>query len=615
MSNGARQQGLGLQDTTALDRVEEYRFDPIKGYPMLNWHGKRTFTSTQFYPAQHKETYGPEVEGWRNKIYWGDNLQVMSHMLKEYRGKVQVVYIDPPFDSKADYKKTILLHGRSTESSHTSFEEKQYSDIWANDEYLQFMYERLILIREVLADTGSIYLHCDWNKSHHLRCLLDEVFGPTNFRNELYWYYYNKMPDSRKGIFPRATDTILWYAKDKSKVTFNPLKEKRNVPVKQLVRKKVDGKMINARDESGNVMYQISDSRVIDNVWRLSMLQPADKTENLFYPTQKPEHLIERILLAASNPGDLIFDCFMGSGTTQAVAMKLGRRFIGADINIGAVQTTTKRLITIGQALTNRKAPVPAEQAMIDMDEGDEIVEPAAPRTIYTGLDVYNVNNYDVFRNPVEAKDLLLQALEVNRLQAGHVFDGEKDGRMWKVMPVNRIATRQDLNELITGFDYRAFDQRRVEHPNQPVEKITLVCMGHEPDLAAHLRQEVSPYNLDVNVVDILRDKQDIQFKRDSEVRITVQNGTLVIEQFYPMNLLSKLSMQAEAVSNWRELVESVMIDWNYDGAVLQPAMVDIPQGTEMVKGQYKIPAESGTIRVKITDLLSESLEQEVRYG
>ncbi len=283
MSNGARQQGLGLQDTTALDRVEEYRFDPIKGYPMLNWHGKRTFTSTQFYPAQHKETYGPEVEGWRNKIYWGDNLQVMSHMLKEYRGKVQVVYIDPPFDSKADYKKTILLHGRSTESSHTSFEEKQYSDIWANDEYLQFMYERLILIREVLADTGSIYLHCDWNKSHHLRCLLDEVFGPTNFRNELYWYYYNKMPDSRKGIFPRATDTILWYAKDKSKVTFNPLKEKRNVPVKQLVRKKVDGKMINARDESGNVMYQISDSRVIDNVWRLSMLQPADKTENLFY--------------------------------------------------------------------------------------------------------------------------------------------------------------------------------------------------------------------------------------------------------------------------------------------------------------------------------------------
>ncbi len=615
MSNGARQQGLGLQDTTALDRVEEYRFDPIKGYPMLNWHGKRTFTSTQFYPAQHKETYGPEVEGWRNKIYWGDNLQVMSHMLKEYRGKVQVVYIDPPFDSKADYKKTILLHGRSTESSHTSFEEKQYSDIWANDEYLQFMYERLILIREVLADTGSIYLHCDWNKSHHLRCLLDEVFGPTNFRNELYWYYYNKMPDSRKGIFPRATDTILWYAKDKSKVTFNPLKEKRNVPVKQLVRKKLDGKMINARDESGNVMYQISDSRVIDNVWRLSMLQPADKTENLFYPTQKPEHLIERILLAASNPGDLIFDCFMGSGTTQAVAMKLGRRFIGADINIGAVQTTTKRLITIGQALTNRKAPVPAEQAMIDMDEGDEIVEPAAPRTIYTGLDVYNVNNYDVFRNPVEAKDLLLQALEVNRLQAGHVFDGEKDGRMWKVMPVNRIATRQDLNELITGFDYRAFDQRRVEHPNQQVEKITLVCMGHEPDLAAHLRQEVSPYNLDVNVVDILRDKQDIQFKRDSEVRITVQNGTLVIEQFYPMNLLSKLSMQAEAVSNWRELVESVMIDWNYDGAVLQPAMVDIPQGTEMVKGQYKIPAESGTIRVKITDLLSESLEQEVRYG
>jgi adenine-specific DNA-methyltransferase len=580
---------------TGVASVEKYEFEPIKGYPMLNWRGKRPFTSTQYYPAQLKELLGEEQAGWRNKIFWGDNLQVMSHMLKSFRGKVDLIYIDPPFDSKAEYKKTIELKGAQAESDQSSFEEKQYGDIWSNDEYLQFMFERLVMMRELLKETGSIYLHCDWNKSHHLRCLLDEVFGPTNFRNELYWYYYNKMPDSRKGVFPRATDTILWYAKDKSKAVFHPLKESRDQPVKQLVRKKVDGKMINARDENGNVMYQISDSRVIDNVWRLSMLQPADRTENLFYPTQKPEHLIERILSASSNPGDLVFDCFMGSGTTQAVALKLGRRYIGADINLGAIQTTIKRLIKIDTDM--RQKP---------LDEGI---------TYYNGIEVFNVNHYDIFRNPVQAKELLIEALEVQVMEQSTVFDGEKDGRMVKIMPVNRIATRADLNELIAGFNYKAWERRQKENPNKAVEKITLVCMGHEPDLMAQLELAAQPFKIDVEVVDILRDKANLEFKRDSEAKILIKKGELVVDRFFPMNLLQKLSLQKAAVEDWRELVESILIDWNYDGAVLQPSVVDIPDRTDLVIGRYKVPDEAGTIRVKITDLLSESWEGSLNNG
>lgn len=590
------QANLQLASTEAgTTNVERYQFEPIKGYPMLNWRGKRPFTSTHYYPAQLKEIHGDEVDGWRNKIYWGDNLQVMSHLLKEFRGAVDLIYIDPPFDSKAEYKKTIELKGREAESNSSSFEEKQYGDIWTNDEYLQFMFERLVLMRELLKESGSIYLHCDWNKSHHLRCLLDEVFGPSNFRNELYWYYYNKMPDSRKGVFPRATDTILWYAKDKAKAIFHPLTEKRDQPVKQLVRKKVDGKMINARDEDGNVMYQMSDTRVIDNVWRLSMLQPADRTENLFYPTQKPEHLIERILMASSRPGDLIFDCFMGSGTTQAVALKLGRRFIGADINLGAIQITTKRLIKVAGELRQRPLD-------------------GAPMST-AGFELYNVNHYDVFRNPIEAKDLLLEAMEVQKLEMSSVFDGEKDGRMVKIMPVNRIATRADLNELIAGLDYKAWERRQSESPNRPVEKITLVCMGHEPDLKAQLEFAAKPFKIDVEVVDILRDKADLEFKRDSEAKVVVKKGELVIERFFPMNLLQKLSLQKEAVEDWRELVESILIDWNYDGAVLQPAFIDIPGKDDLVKGAYKVPDDAGTIRVKITDLLSESWEGSVNHG
>ena len=146
---------LNIQAEHKIDSVEDFKFEPIKGHPMLHWRGKRPFEATQFYPAQLKETFGEDTDGWFNKIFWGDNLQVMSHLLKYYRGQVDLIYIDPPFDSKADYKKTIELRGKKVENDSTVFEEKQYTDIWSNDEYLQFMYERLILIRELLSDTGS----------------------------------------------------------------------------------------------------------------------------------------------------------------------------------------------------------------------------------------------------------------------------------------------------------------------------------------------------------------------------------------------------------------------------------------------------------------------------
>src|SRR5574344_1532688 len=197
-----------------------FDYEPIRGMPELKWQGKKPFTGTSYYPAQLKETYGePDDDGWMNKLYWGDNMQVMSHLLKSYRGKVNLIYIDPPFDSKADYKKKIELRGKSAESDETAFEEKQYGDIWKNDEYLQFMYERLILIRELLSDTGSIYLHCDWHEAHHLRCLMDEVFGPNNFINEIIWHY--QAGTAQATSLKKKHDSIFFYAKSKNKALFN----------------------------------------------------------------------------------------------------------------------------------------------------------------------------------------------------------------------------------------------------------------------------------------------------------------------------------------------------------------------------------------------------------
>ena len=272
--------------------------------------------------------------------------------------------------------------------------------------------------------------------------------------------------------------------------------------------------------------------------------------------------------------------------------MTSGRRFVGGDINLGAVNLTVQRVDTELGTITRPQSGA-----------------------LSSGFSLYNVNQYDIFRNPIQARELLLEALEVQKLDFNTVFDGEKDGRMVKIMPVNRIGTRADLNELITGFDYKAWERRQAESPNRVVERITLVCMGHEPDLKAQLEFAAKPFKIDVEVVDILRDKADLEFKRDSEAKVVVKKGELVIERFFPMNLLQKLSLQKEAVKDWRELVESILIDWNYDGAVLQPAVVDIPGKDELVKGAYRVTDDAGTIRVKITDLLSESWEGSVSHG
>lgn len=180
-------------------------------------------------------------------------------------------------------------------------------------------------------------------------------------------------------------------------------------------------------------------------------------------------------------------------------------------------------------------------------------------------------------------------------------------------MPVNRIATKADLAELIANLPYKTYERRKEENPTQPVEKISIVCMGHEADLKASFEQQVSAYKIDVEIVDILRDKADLQFKREAEAVVKKVGNKLVIENFYPLNLMQKLSLQKDTVDNWKQLVESIMIDFNYDGAVLSPSVIDIPEKDALVKGEYTIPADAGTIKIKITDLLSESLEVEVK--
>lgn len=580
--------------------MNEFLFDkhaPIKGYPELRWAGKRPFTGTCYYPAQLKDSYGsPSDSGWMNRIYWGDNLQVMSHLLKEFRGKIDLIYIDPPFDSKAEYKKAIKLRGRSAESDTSTFEEKQYGDIWTNDEYLQFMYERLILCRELLSDTGSIYVHMDEKRSHYVKIILDEVFGSNNFRREIVWDI--QVLSGYKTItnnWVRGHDIILYYSKSSNR-SFNKQKQKhrqeylnRFNKIDETGRKYFDGR--------GTIVYlddAIEKGKAIGDVWSdiMSFQQLATSTEKLGYPTQKPEALLERIIKASSNPGDIVFDCFMGAGTTQAVAMKLGRRFIGADINVGAVHTTTKRLINCAKELNASL-----------FRSNDEV------GSFYTGFEVYNVNDYNLFRNELEAKDLIIEALGMQKLPESKIWDAEFDGRMVAILGINRVATASEFEYIIANIDVKTWMKRQQDNINRPVEKITFVCMGHDPNLKAMFEDRMYQlgFKVDLEIIDLLRDKRDLRFKREADASVSIKNGRLSIDAFYPMNLLQKLSFDCEDVDDWRELVDAIFIDWHYDGVTFSPELTDIPDARSKVVGCYDIPKDAGRIHIRITDLISES--------
>lgn len=300
-----------------------------------------------------KGTNPQEIESkWCNRLIYGDNLLAMqalltgdkSSNLEALRGKVDLIYIDPPFDSKADYRTKITLPGNEITQKPTTFEQFGYSDLWQKGtvSYLEYMYPRLLLMRELLSDKGSIYVHIDWHVGAYMKILLDDIFGKENLVNEIIWHY--KRWTAASSTFQKMHDTIFWYEKNNSKHVYNkqyqPFSEKTTIAkYKRIV---VDGRAV---QDIGNLMERDPNDGVsMDDVWDISFLHPVAK-ERVDYATQKPEKLLERIIKASSNEGDLVCDFFGGSGTTAAVAEKLGRRWITTDIGKPSNLVIRKRLI------------------------------------------------------------------------------------------------------------------------------------------------------------------------------------------------------------------------------------------------------------------------------
>lgn len=287
---------------------------------------------------------------WMNRLVYGDNLLTMQALLAgdpltglpSLRGKVDLIYIDPPFDSKADYRTKVVLPGLNLQQKPTVIEQFAYADTWEEGtiSYLKMIYKRLVLMKELLSSNGCIYVHIDWHVGPYVKTILDDIFGKENFVNEIVWSYsWGIRTDSR---WNRKHDTIYMYSKSAENIKFNAneVLEERQVSESTANRLKYKGALI----KDGNKGRGDSELALPSDVWYIATINGMAK-ERLNYATQKPEALLERIIKASSNEDDLVCDFFGGSGTTAAVAERLGRRWITCDIGKPAALVMRKRFI------------------------------------------------------------------------------------------------------------------------------------------------------------------------------------------------------------------------------------------------------------------------------
>jgi DNA modification methylase len=650
------------------------KLTPAKGRPMLQWVGKRPLERVTAFPAQLVERFAPipDAQG-EGLIFHGDNKDVLAWLLANgYRGKINLVYIDPPFDSGANYVRTTELRSsgqsyRVNGEEYTLGEQVQYTDIWTNDSYLQFIYERLLLLKELMAETGSIYFHCDSHKSHFLRCLMDEVFGADRFSSEIIWQRTASHNDP--GRYGTIHDTVFFYSKGSEYVWNDPkVPQTKDYidqffvfaegPNREIVRLKKgeealpgwrrfrlgnfasphprpnltyeykgykppangwkvsldrmieldnQGRLYFPESKEGRIqtrsyLEEVIDGKPAPDLWTDMLAIQAQSEEREDYPTQKPEALLDRIIQASSQPGDLVLDCFAGSGTTAAVAQKLGRRWIVADINKGAVQTASKRLQRIIQEQVGREKST--QLALLPEDAQGE------PQPAQLAFAVYRVNDYDLQIQHNEALNLAIEHVGIERLKGDPFFEGTLGKRLVKIIPFNHPLTRLDLQMIQDELKKRSSEDR----------DIVAVCLGKE--LAADAWLTEYNHRHPVNKISVIELRTDPRYGKffehqpaSAEVQVTRKDGIIIvdIEDFISPTILERLEMDTgmfkAKITDWRAMVDTVLIDVAYDGEVFNVALSDVPERkADLVIGHYELPAPAGetTVAVKIIDMLGE---------
>ncbi len=445
------------------------------------------------------DTRGRQKKGWTNKLIWGDNKLILSSLKNgplreeiEKQGGLKLIYIDPPFDVGADFSMDIEIGGDTFTKKPNILEEIAYRDTWGKgaDSFIAMIYERLMLMRDLLADDGSIYVHCDWRVNSHMRFVLDEIFGTDTQINELIWQRSNPHNDTKRYgcihdtifVYSRSADYIFqtqftppsesyirshFTQEDEAgrKYTLMPLMASGSGPARRFgdktltpppgthwrwTQERIDDAMNNGIivfTSGGTPRYKFyadqSKGRPLQSVWSDLVPINSQSAERLDYPTQKPETLLDRIIRASSNEGDLVADFFCGSGTTAAVAEKLGRKWIVTDLGKFAIHTTRKRMIGVQRELKKDGKDYRAFE-ILNLGKYE--------RQHYIGVNP-NLREAEQQKQLEEKEaaflDLILRAYRAEKIDGFNTFHGKKAGRLVAVGPVNLPVTRLFVEEVI----------------------------------------------------------------------------------------------------------------------------------------------------------------------
>lgn len=536
---------------------------------------------------------GRQLKGWTNKLIWGDNKLILSSLANgpireeiEKEGGLKLIYIDPPFAVGADFSFDIQINGETAEKKQSIIEEIAYRDTWGKgiSSYLTMMYERLKLMHNLLAENGSIYVHIDWRVTAFMKLLLDDVFGINSFRNEIIWCYTSasRVADD----FPRKHDNILRYSKS-TKVIFN----KNNILVpydEKTIANYKEGLGGSGTFYSGNIKETeesiLKEGKVPEDWWEFAIAArfPVDGVKRTGYPTEKPVALLERIIKASSNEGDLIADFFCGSGTTAAVAEKLGRKWITTDLGRFSIHTTRKRMIGIQREL---------------QENGKD----------FRAFEILNLGKYerqffmdDLTNGKLKAKedlyvDLILEAYKAKRIEGHKTLHGSKAGRFINVGPLDVPVTQSRLldifeecrQKLYTQVDVLGFEFEMGLTPQfiqELKEKGVAITLKYIPkdvfdkravekgqakfyDVAyLNTKEKINGKKVTVELTDFVThytqdDIEDIQQSMRAGSKVVIEDGQIVKVVKDKNGIITRTVL----TENWYDWIDYWAIDFNYE--------------------------------------------------
>jgi len=586
------------------------------------------------------DTRGRQLKGWTNKLIWGDNKLVLSSLKNgplrdeiEAQGGLKLIYIDPPFDVGADFSMNIDIGDETFTKDPNILEEIAYRDTWGKgaDSFIAMIYERLILMRNLLAEDGSIYVHCDWRLNASLRLILSEIFGESFFQREIIWYFDNVSGYKSIALnWIRDHETIMWLTKSQSFI-FNKVYGDYPEGYENKFRN-VDENGRRYMKRAGRRQYlDESKGKALGDVWRIPFINNmAD--ERVGYPTQKPEALLERIIKASSNEGDLVADFFCGSGTTAAVAEKLGRKWIATDLGKFAIHTTRKRMIGVQRQL---KADGKDYRAFEILNLGKY------ERQHYIGVNP-NLLEAEQQKQSVEKEkafiDLILRAYAAEKTEGFVSFQGKKAGKLIAIGPVNLPVTRLFVERIILecrkhqitrvdvlGFEFEmglfpnvladaknsgidlspkyipaeVFDKRAVEQGQVVFHDMAFIEV--KPHITAETQEKSATVAVELTDFSVFYSQDSVshaeQTLKNRSSRIVVEKGQIV-----------KVSKDADGIvgrevltKHWTDWIDYWSVDFDFESKheIIRMQDPDTGEWEEQWTGNYVFENEWQSFRTK----------------